>query len=272
MVRVDEPTPNDALDILRGLKSRYETFHAVRLTDRALQAAVELSVRYLVDRKLPDKAIDLIDEACASVKMQSSTKPIEVDEAEKRIRSLEIEREALKAESGNETRLEKLETELKAAQETASRVREQWESEKGAITRLKTLQEDLERLHQQAAEAERVSDFQSVARLRYSEIPAKETEMKTLEEHLQKQHGSGNTFLQETVDREDIAQVVAKWSGIDVGQLMEEERDKLVHLFDRLKTHVVGQDTALKAVSEAIMRSKAGLADPKKPIGSFLFL
>lgn len=272
-VIVDEPSVDDAIAILRGLKDRYETFHGIKILDRAIVGAVELSVKYIPDRKLPDKAIDLIDEAAASVKMSSTSKPVELDRLEKEIRSLEIEREAIKAEPVKDPKItEELERNLANKQEELRAKLSKWNREKDLIVRMKANKEKIEALRNEALEYERKMDYTAVARIRYSEIPAVEKDSELVEQELDEIKTKGESFLREKVDIEDIAGIIAKWTRIPVGKLIESDREKYLHLFDELRVRVVGQDSALRAVSEAIQRSKAGLADPEKPIGSFLFL
>lgn len=272
-VVVDEPNIVDAIAILRGIKDKYEAFHGIKITDRAIVSAVELSVKYIADRKLPDKAIDLIDEAAASVKMSSTSKPIELDKLEKEIRSLEIQREALKAEKTQDPLITKeLEKTLADKQEEFRMKLSKWQREKDLIVSVKTNKEKIESLKNEALELERDADYAGVARIRYGEIPVLEKTIDSVEQELLGIQKKGESFLREKVDLEDIATIIAKWTRIPVGKLVEGEGEKYLHLFERLSTHVVGQDTALKLVSEAVARNKAGLSDPEKPIGSFLFL
>ena len=272
-VIVDEPGVEDTLAILRGIKEKYETFHGISITDRALEDAVELSVKYVTDRKLPDKAIDLVDEAAASVKMSSTSKPVELDKLEKEIRSLEIEREAKKAEKNFDAATQaELEAEIATKRERLRAGLSKWESEKKLIDRMKDGRSKIDELSNQAHEFERKMDFSAVAKIRYAEIPAIQKDVAEAETELAAIRERGESSLRERVDREDIAEVVGKWTGIPVGKLLETEKEKYLKLFEKLQTRVVGQDAALRAVSEAIQRSKAGLSDPKRPIGSFLFL
>lgn len=272
-VMVNEPTIEDAISILRGIKDKYEAFHGIKIMDRAIVAAVELSVKYIADRKLPDKAIDLIDEAAASVKMSSTSKPIELDKLEKEIRSLEIQKEALKTETLQDPKImSELEKSLADKQEEFRTKLSKWQREKDLIISVKTHKEKIESLKNEALELERDADYAGVARIRYGEIPVLEKTIDSVEQELAGIQQKGESFLREKVDIEDIAQIIAKWTRIPVGKLVEGEGEKYLHLFERLQTHVVGQDNALKLVSEAIGRNKAGLSDPEKPIGSFLFL
>ncbi|MDQ1343473.1 MAG: ATP-dependent Clp protease ATP-binding subunit ClpB [Patescibacteria group bacterium] len=272
-VAIDEPGVEDTLAILRGIKEKYETFHGISITDRALEDAVELSVKYVTDRKLPDKAIDLVDEAAASVKMSSTSKPVELDKLEKEIRSLEIEREAKKAEKNFDASTEaELEAEISTKRERLRTGLSKWEGEKKLIDRMKNGRSKIDELKNQSVEFERKMDFSSVAKIRYAEIPALEKDIAEAEAELASIRERGESSLRERVDREDIAEVVGKWTGIPVGKLLETEKEKYLKLFEKLSNRVVGQDAALLSVSSAIQRSKAGLSDPKRPIGSFLFL
>ncbi len=272
-VTVDEPTPEDTLAILRGIKEKYETFHGISIADRALEDAVELSVKYVADRKLPDKAIDLIDEAAASVKMSSTSKPVELDKLEKEIRSLEIEREAKKSEASLDAgTAAELEAEIATKRETLRARLAKWETEKKCIDRMKEGRAKIDALKIQAEDFERRADFSAVARIRYAEIPAVEKDISDAEKELAEIRERGESSLRERVDREDVASVVAKWTGIPTGKLLETEKEKYLKLFERLSDRVVGQDAAVRKVAEAIQRAKAGLSDPKRPIGSFLFL
>lgn len=273
-VIVDEPTHDDAIAILRGLKEKYEVFHGIEISDSAIVGAVELATKYIPDRKLPDKAIDLIDEAASSVKMSSVSKPVELDKMEKEIRTLEIEREALKREKWwvSEESKEKNDRKIAELREIYSAKIAKWQKEKDLITKLKSNKESVDTLKIEALRLERQSDFNNVARIRYGEIPALEKENEIILQELNDLQKKGESFLRERVDIEDIASVIAKWTGIPVGRLVETEREKYLHLFERLKEHVIGQDDALEKVSQAILRSKAWLSDPDKPIGSFLFL
>ncbi len=272
-VMIEEPSVDDTISIMRGIKDRYETFHGIRITDRAIVGAVELSTRYISDRRLPDKAIDLIDEAASSVKMTSTSKPVELDKLEKEIRSLEIEREALKNEEKiDEKKIKELEKELAGLRETYRAKLSRWEHERDLILSLKSNKEKIDRLKLEADEQERKYEFQTVARIRYSDIPAIEHENEKIDTELTVLREQGISYLREKVDIEDVASIVARWTGIPVWRLIEQDREKYLHLFERLGTRVIGQNEALKVVSEAIARNKAGLSDEKRPIGSFLFL
>lgn len=271
-VLIDEPSQEDAIAILRGIKDKYETFHWIKISDRAVVSAVDLSIKYINDRKLPDKAIDLIDEAASSVKMSSTSKPVELDTLEKEIRSLEIEKEALKNEKNTDSRLEEIEKELADKQENLRTKTSKWQKEKESIQKIKENKELIEKLKNDANEFERKFDYQAVAKIRYWEIPALEKEIEKIEIDFREYQKTGNSYLKDRVDIEDIAWVVSKWTQIPVGKLIEQEKEKYLHLFERLNTRVVGQNDALKIISEAIQRNKAWLSDNKRPIGSFLFL
>ncbi|MDD2486782.1 MAG: AAA family ATPase [Candidatus Gracilibacteria bacterium] len=273
-VMIDEPTEDDAIAILRGIKDKYETFHGIKISDRAIVGAVELSVKYINDRKLPDKAIDLIDEAASSVKISSTSKPVELDTLEKEIRSLEIEKEALKNENDfkSEERLVEIERKLADKQENSRAKLSKWQQEKDIISKIKENKQKVDDLKVRADDFERKFDYQAVAKIRYGEIPEIEKENENMESELISIKRKGESYLRDHVDLEDIAEIISKWTGIPVGKLVEKEQEKYLHLFNRLNKNVIGQDEALKLVSEAIQRNKAGLSDEKKPIGSFLFL
>jgi ATP-dependent Clp protease ATP-binding subunit ClpB len=273
-VTVGEPDVPDTIAILRGLKERYEVHHGVRIADSAIIAAATLSERYIADRFLPDKAIDLIDESASRLKIEIDSMPTEIDEVERRIQQLEIEREALKAETdeASKGRLETLEAELAELVETSSGMKARWQSEKGLIEAIKESKARLEEANREAEKAERDADLERAARLRYSEIPELETAVAEAESKLGELHAEGTTMLTEEVTEQDVAEVVAKWTGIPVTRLMEGEVQKLVHMEERLHERVVGQSEAVSAVANALRRSRAGLSDPDRPIGSFLFL
>ena len=269
-VMVGEPTVGDTIAILRGLKERYEVHHGVRIQDSAIIAAATLSQRYIADRFLPDKAIDLIDEAASRLRIEIDSMPVEIDAVERRIMQLEIERQALEQETDEASvgRRDAIERELAELREQSTEMKARWQSEKDAITAVSDLKEKLEAAHREAERAERESDLQRAAELRYGEIPELQ---KAIEEAEQRTDGNAG-FLKEEVDDEDIAEVVAKWTGIPVSKLMEGEVEKLIHMEDRLHERVVGQDAAVEAVSNALRRSRAGLQDPNRPIGTFLFM
>jgi ATP-dependent Clp protease ATP-binding subunit ClpB len=268
-VYVGEPSVEDTIAILRGLKERYEVHHGVRIQDSAIIAAATLSHRYIADRFLPDKAIDLIDEAASRLRIEIDSLPTEIDEVERRVMQLEIEHQALSKEKdeSSKARREAIERELAELRETASAMKAVWQREKEAISQTREIKERLEQAHREAERAEREADLQRAAELRYGEIPELEKRLAELEEHERE-----TTYLKEEVDAEDIAEVVAKWTGIPVSRLLEGEVEKLIHLEERLHERVVGQDEAVEAVANALRRSRAGLQDPNRPIGSFLFL
>ena len=272
-VLVEEPTVEDTIAILRGLKDRYEVHHGVRIKDSAIIAAATLSHRYISDRFLPDKAIDLIDEAAASLRMQIDSLPTEIDEIERRILQLEIERQALIKETDAHSveRRKQIEKELAKLREDSSARKTRWQAEKEAIAKIRVLKEQIEQLKAEADRYERAGDLAKVAEIRYGKIAQAEREAQQAQERFAKMQG-GTRMLKEEVDEEDIAKLVSKWTGIPVGRLLEGEAQKLVHMEDRLRQRVVGQDDALARVSNAVRRSRAGLSDSKRPIGSFIFL
>jgi len=272
-VLVEEPTVEDAIAILRGLKDRYEVHHGVRIKDSAIIAAATLSHRYISDRFLPDKAIDLIDEAAASLRMQIDSLPTEIDEIERRILQLEIERQALLKETDAHSveRRKQIEKELAKLREDSSARKARWQAEKDAISKIRNLKEQIEQLKAEADRYERAGDLARVAEIRYGKITQLEREAQQAQERFAAIE-KGARMLKEEVDEEDIARLVSKWTGIPVGRLLEGEAQKLVHMEERLRERVVGQDDALARVSNAIRRSRAGLSDPKRPIGSFIFL
>jgi ATP-dependent Clp protease ATP-binding subunit ClpB len=273
-VLIGEPDINDTIAILRGLKERYEVHHGVRISDAAIVAAATLSERYIADRFLPDKAIDLIDEAASRLKIEIDSMPTEIDEVERRIQQLEIERQALSKETDDASRerLEGIEAELADLRERAGEMKARWQNEKGAIDAIKDAKSELEEAHREAERAERDANLERAAELRYGEIPELQKIVAEGEERLTELHAEGSSLLTEEVTEEDVAQVVAKWTGIPVARLMEGEVEKLIHMEERLHERVVGQDEAIEAVSNALRRSRAGLADPMRPIGNFLFL
>ncbi len=274
VVYVGEPNVEDTIAILRGLKEKYEAHHKVRIKDSAIVAAATLSHRYISDRFLPDKAIDLVDEAAAALAIQIGSVPVEIDDLERRGTSLEIERAALKRETdpGSRERLEIVERELAEVKEKAAGLRARWQTERGAIGRIAELKEKLESLRYQADEETRKGNLQRAAELQYGEIPKMEAELKTLTTAQDVVAGNSSQLLKEEVDEEDIASIVSKWTGIPINKMLEGETQKLVQMEERLRERVVGQDEALSAVANAIRRSRAGLSDPKRPIGSFIFL
>ncbi|WP_426490352.1 ATP-dependent chaperone ClpB [Hymenobacter sp. 102] len=269
-VVVDEPTVPDAISILRGIKEKYELHHGVRITDDAVIAAVELSSRYITDRFLPDKAIDLMDEAAAKLRIELNSMPVELDEVQRRIMQLEIEREAIRREENHdrENVLNKEIADLSAQRDT---LKAQWENEKSALTSVQTEKENIERYKLEAEQAERQGDYGRVAELRYGKIQEAENKLKELQAQAEAQK-DGGSMLQEVVTSEDIAEVVAKWTGIPVSKMLQSDRDKLLNLENELGRRVAGQSEAIAAISDAVRRSRAGLQDPKRPIGSFIFL
>jgi len=271
-VMVDEPTVEDTISILRGLKERYEVFHGVRIHDSALVSAAVLSKRYISDRFLPDKAIDLVDEACAMIRTEMDSMPSELDDIRRRIMQLEIEEMALKKEEDRLSleRLEKLREELANLKDRFNEMKSRWEAEKNSAERVKQLKAELERLHAEIENAQLRYEYEKAARLQYSELPALERQLREAEA-LSEQKNK-DSLVQDAVTEEEISGIVSKWTGIPVAKLMESEREKLLHLDAQLHERVIGQDEAVQRVSEAILRSRAGIADPNRPIGSFLFL
>ena len=272
-VMVSEPTVEDTIAILRGLKERYEVHHGVRIKDAAILAAATLSDRYISDRFLPDKAIDLIDEAAASLRMQIDSLPTEIDEIERRIMQLEIERQALLKETDAHSveRRKQIEKELAKLKEDSSGRKARWQAEKEAIGKIRKLKEQIEQLKAEAERYERAGELAKVAEIRYGKIAQAERELNAAQERFASVQKDA-PMLKEEVDEEDIAKLVSKWTGIPVGRLLEGEAQKLVHMEERLRQRVVGQDEALARVANAVRRSRAGLSDAKRPIGSFIFL
>ncbi len=273
-ILVDEPTVEETISILRGLKERYEVHHGVRITDSAVIAAATLSARYISDRFLPDKAIDLIDEAASRLRMEIDSKPQELDQVDRQIMQLEIEREALKKEKdpASQERLRKLEQELANLQEESRALTARWEQEKAAIEKLRGIKEQIERVRYQIEEAQRRYDYRRASELQYGELVRLERELAEQEAQLKALQQDGRQLLKEEVDSEDVAEVVSSWTGIPVSRLMEGEIEKLLRMEERLHQRVVGQDEAITVVSNAVRRSRAGLHDPNRPIGSFIFL
>jgi len=273
-VLVGEPDMNDTIAILRGLKERYENHHGVRISDSAIVAAATLSERYIADRFLPDKAIDLIDEAASRLKIEIDSVPTEIDEVERRIQQLEIEREALKKETdeASKARREALEEDLANLREEASELRTRWQNEKEPIEQINQARARLEELNREVEQAERETNLERAAELKFGEIPELEKEIAAQQARLEEVHSGGGTMLADEVTEEDVAEVVAKWTGIPVSRLMEGEVEKLIQMEERLHDRVIGQEEAIAAVSNALRRSRAGLSDPNRPIGSFLFL
>ena len=273
-VFVGEPDMADTIAILRGLKERYETHHGVDITDPAIVAAATLSDRYIADRFLPDKAIDLIDEAASRLKTELESSPVEIDEIDRRITQLEIEKQALQNEKddASKARLEALESELADAKEQVGALRASWQGEKDAIDAIDHARGELERAEREAEKAERETDLERAAKLRYGTIPELERTMEEQRARLEELQAQGGSILDDKVTEQDVAEIVGKWTGIPVARLMEGEVEKLIHMEGRLHDRVVGQDEAVEAVSAALRRSRAGLSDPNRPIGSFLFL
>ncbi len=272
-VMIKEPSVEDTVSILRGLKERYELHHGVRIKDSALVAAAYLANKYISDRFMPDKAIDLIDEATAKLRMEIDSLPTELDEGERKLRQLEIEREALKKENDNASkiRLQKVEEEIGNTREKVAALRTQWQNEKAVVTKSRQIKEEMEKTRHEMAIAERTGDFAKASELKYGrlvelqkELDEADNQMKTMQD--------GPMMIKEEVDEEDIAGIVSKWTGIPVNKLLQEEADKLIHMEEFLHNRVIGQNDAISAVSEAVRRSRAGLNDPNKPIGSFIFL
>ncbi len=273
MVIVDEPGKDEALAILRWIKDKYESHHWIKITDPAIEAAVELSIKYLPDRKLPDKAIDLIDEALASVKMSSISKPVELETLEKEIRTIKIELEAKKAEKDTpKEKIEELEKNLASKEEEARSLESAWKKEKNLIDELKSIREKIDSLKIEAENYEREGNFWKVAEIKYGQIPELEKKIDETEKKLDELHSHGQNFLREKVTAEDIAGIISKWTWIPTNKLLETEKEKLLHLEDILKKRVVGQDKAVTAVSNAIRRARAWLNEENKPLWSFLFL
>ncbi|RUM88273.1 MAG: ATP-dependent chaperone ClpB [Thermodesulfatator sp.] len=274
-VYVDEPSVEEAIAILRGLKEKYEVHHGVRITDSAIVAAVTLSHRYITDRYLPDKAIDLIDEAAAKLRIEIDSMPMEIDEVERKIKQLEIEKVALEKETDPRARerLHKIESQLEELRARADEMKRQWQEEREVIVKIRGLKEKIDQLRIEAQQAERQGDLNRVAEIIYGQIPQLERELETENQRLEELHRKhGRRFLKEEVDAEDVAQIVAKWTGIPVSRLLESEREKLLKMEERLKQRVVGQDHAISAIAHAVRRARAGLKDPNRPIGSFMFL
>ncbi len=269
-VMVDEPTPEDAISILRGLKERYENHHKVRIQDDALIAAVNLSHRYISDRFLPDKAIDLMDEAAAKLRMERDSQPEELDEITRRLRQLEIEREAIKRE-GDEQKLSSLNKDISELEEKEKNYRAKWEGEKELLGKIQQDKQQMEQLKFEAERAEREGDYGKVAEIRYGKLQSLQNDINQIQEELKRRQGT-EAMVKEEVTPDDIADVVSRWTGIPVSRMLQSEREKLVHLEAELHKRVVGQDEAIEAVADAVRRSRAGLQDPKRPIGSFIFL
>ena len=269
-VMVNEPDTLSSISILRGLKERYENHHKVRIQDDAIIAAVELSNRYITDRFLPDKAIDLMDEAAAKLRMERDSVPEDLDEIERRLKQLEIEREAIKREN-DQQKLEQLNKEIAELKEQESNYKAKWEAERGLVNKIQQNKQQMEQLKFEAERAEREGDYGKVAEIRYGKLKSLEDEIGRIQEQLKQTQG-GEAMIKEEVTAEDIADVVSRWTGIPVSKMLQSEREKLLHLEEELHKRVIGQDEAIQAVSDAVRRSRAGLQDPKRPIGSFIFL
>jgi ATP-dependent Clp protease ATP-binding subunit ClpB len=270
-VMVDEPSGEDAISILRGIKEKYETHHHVRIKDEAIIAAVELSQRYINDRFLPDKAIDLMDEAASKLRMQINSMPIELDEVERKIMQLEIEREAIKREN-EEAKVNELNKEIAELQDKRTALRARWQSEKESIEGVQKIKTEIEELKLQASNYEKQGDYGKVAEIRYGKIKEAENKLAEMEKKLGEAKESGSQLLKEEVDSEDIAAVISSWTGIPVKSMLQSEKDKLLHLEEELHKRVVGQHEAIESIADAVRRSRAGLQDAKRPIGSFIFL
>lgn len=273
-VFVDEPSVEDTISILRGLKERYEVHHGVRIQDSAVIAAATLSHRYLPDRQLPDKAIDLIDEAAANLKMEIDSRPVELDRVERQMMQLEIEREALKKERDktSKQRLKDLEGELANIKETLNALTARWQTEKEAIQNIRNVKAQIDEARIELDRAERQGNLEAAARIRYGTLPDFEKHLQAAEAEIERMRAEGSTMLKEEVDADEIANVISRWTGVPVARLLEGEVQKLLHMEDRLHERVVGQDDAVRAVAAAVRRSRAGLQDPNRPVGTFLFL
>jgi ATP-dependent Clp protease ATP-binding subunit ClpB len=273
-VYVDQPSVEDTVSILRGLKERYEVHHGVRISDNALVAAATLSTRYISDRFLPDKAIDLVDEAAARLKMEITSKPEDLDEIDRRVMQLQMEQLSLQKESNRASRerLERLEKEVADLQEEQRALNAQWQAEKDSLTRIQSIKEEIDRVNVEISQAERNYDLNKAAELKYGKLTELQRSLQEAEAHLAATQTSGASLLREEVTEADIAEIISKWTGIPISKLVESEMEKLLHLEDELHQRVVGQDEAVTAVSDAIQRSRAGLADPNRPTASFIFL
>jgi len=270
IVMIDEPDESATISIMRGLKERYETHHKVRIKDDAIIAAVTLSARYITDRFLPDKAIDLVDEAAAKLRLEVDSKPEELDALDRQIKQLEIEREAIKREN-DEAKLGEIKSQLAELKKRSDELNARWNKEKGYVSTIQNEKAAIEQMKHEAEVAEREGNYGKVAEIRYGKIQQAEANIKAAQDALHS-IDNGDSLIKEEVDEDDIAEVVARWTGIPVTKMMQSERDKLLHLEEELHKRVVGQDEAIEAVSDAIRRSRAGLQDPKRPIGSFIFL
>ncbi|MBV6653449.1 MAG: AAA family ATPase, partial [Mameliella sp.] len=270
-VLVDEPGVEDAISILRGLKERYETHHKINIKDDAVVAAVQLSHRYITDRFLPDKAIDLVDEAAAKLRLEMNSMPEELDEVERKIRQLEIEREAMRREK-DEAKIGSINEDLANLEESRNALKAQWESEREVILGVQKTKEEIERLKQEGARAEREGNYTDAAEIRYGRIPEVEQQLEDYMDRLQQMQSNNKLLVKEEVDAEDIAEIVSRWTGVPVTRMLQSEREKLLHLEEDLHKRVVGQDEGVEAIADAIRRSRTGLSNERRPIGSFLFL
>ncbi len=273
-VMVDEPTVEDTISILRGLKEKFEIFHGIRITDNAIVTAATMSDRYINDRFLPDKAIDLIDEAAAKVKTEINSMPTELDEVTRRVMQLEIEKVALEKEKdqASKDRLVTLEKELAELNEKKAAFKAQWESEKQEVEKIQNINTEIEKVKLQIADAQRKNDYNKLAELQYGKLPALEKQRADEEEKAKNQNPDANKLLKQEIDSEEIAEIVGKWTGIPVSKLLQGEREKILHLAEQMMKRVIGQDEAITTISDTIIRSRAGLKDPNRPIGSFIFL
>ena len=273
-VMVDEPTVEDTISILRGLKEKFEIFHGIRITDNAIVTAATMSDRYINDRFLPDKAIDLIDEAAAKVKTEINSMPTELDEVTRRVMQLEIEKVALEKEKdqASKDRLVTLEKELAELNEKKAAFKAQWESEKQEVEKIQNINTEIEKVKLQIADAQRKNDYNKLAELQYGKLPALEKQRADEEEKAKNQNPNTNKLLKQEIDSEEIAEIVGKWTGIPVSKLLQGEREKILHLAEQMMKRVIGQDEAITTISDTIIRSRAGLKDPNRPIGSFIFL
>lgn len=273
-VMVDEPTVEDTISILRGLKEKFEIFHGIRITDNAIVTAATMSDRYINDRFLPDKAIDLIDEAAAKVKTEINSMPTELDEVTRRVMQLEIEKVALEKEKdqASKDRLVTLEKELAELNEKKAAFKAQWESEKQEVEKIQNINTEIEKIKLQIADAQRKNDYNKLAELQYGKLPELEKQRANEEEKAKNQNPSANKLLKQEIDSEEIAEIVGKWTGIPVSKLLQGEREKILHLAEQMMKRVIGQDEAITTISDTIIRSRAGLKDPNRPIGSFIFL
>ena len=273
-VMVDEPTVEDTISILRGLKEKFEIFHGIRITDNAIVTAATMSDRYINDRFLPDKAIDLIDEAAAKVKTEINSMPTELDEVTRRVMQLEIEKVALEKEKdqASKDRLVTLEKELAELNEKKAACKAQWESEKQEVEKIQNINTEIEKIKLQIADAQRKNDYNKLAELQYGKLPALEKQRADEEEKAKNQNPDTNKLLKQEIDSEEIAEIVGKWTGIPVSKLLQGEREKILHLAEQMLKRVIGQDEAITTISDTIIRSRAGLKDPNRPIGSFIFL